>query len=43
VIDDYGFPSCPGAVAAVDEFFAHTRSVPICLQTGQAIIFKGVG
>jgi O-methyltransferase len=42
VFDDYGFPSCPGARAAVDEFFAHEACVPLCLPTGQALVFKGV-
>lgn len=42
VFDDYGFPSCPGARAAVDEFFLKKRCVPLCLPTGQAIVFKGM-
>jgi len=42
VFDDYGFPTCPGARAAVDEFFAAETCVPLCLSTGQAIVFKGV-
>jgi O-methyltransferase len=41
VFDDYGFPSCPGARAAVDEFFQSKASIPLCLPTGQAVIFKG--
>lgn len=41
VFDDYGFPSCPGARQAVDEFFAQTSTSPLCLQTGQAVAFKG--
>ncbi len=41
VFDDYGFPSCPGALQAVDEFFHDKSAVPLCLQTGQAIVFKG--
>ena len=41
VCDDYGFPSCPGARAAVDEFFAGQTAVPLCLPTGQALVFKG--
>ena len=42
VIDDYGFPTCPGAKSATDDFFADKPSVPLCLPTGQAIVFKGV-
>ncbi len=38
IFDDYGFPTCPGALAAVDDFF-HTRQVyPLALQTGQALV-----
>lgn len=41
VLDDYGFPSCPGARRAVDEFFADGRpEVPLCLPTGQCLITK---
>jgi O-methyltransferase len=40
VFDDYGFPSCPGALEAVDEFFARTSAYPLCLHTGQAVVFK---
>lgn len=42
VFDDYGAESCPGAKAAVDEFFSHAARIeePIYLPTGQAIIFK---
>jgi len=40
VFDDYGFPSCPGALQAVDEFFAKTPAHPLCLPTGQALVFK---
>jgi O-methyltransferase len=42
VFDDYGFHSCPGARAAVDEFFQSRQCVPVCLPTGQAVVFKGV-
>ena len=42
VFDDYGFSSCPGARAAVDEFFLARACVPLCLPTGQAVVFKGV-
>jgi O-methyltransferase len=40
VFDDYGFPSCPGARMAVDEFYCGTKWQPLCLNTGQAIVFK---
>jgi O-methyltransferase len=40
VFDDYGFHTCPGARKAVDEFFASKIEVPLCLPTGQAIVFK---
>lgn len=40
VFDDYGFPSCPGARRAVDDFFAVRPEVPLCLTTGQAIVFR---
>jgi len=42
VFDDYGFPSCPGARAAVDEFFSGKSYFPLCLPTGQALVFKHV-
>jgi O-methyltransferase len=41
IFDDYGFPTCPGAREAVDEFFDAKDSIPLCLPTGQAIVFKG--
>ncbi len=40
VFDDYGFPSCPGARAAVDSFFAAKPEVPLVLPTGQAVVIK---
>lgn len=43
VFDDYGFPSCPGARMAVDEFFKNTRSIPLVLPTGQATVFSSNG
>lgn len=43
VFDDYGFPTCPGARTAVDSFFANKTCVPLCLSTGQAVVFKGNG
>lgn len=42
VFDDYGFPTCPGARSAVDEFFLQEACIPLCLPTGQALVFKGV-
>ena len=42
VFDDYGFPSCAGARAAVDEFFRAGPAVPLCLPTGQALVFKSL-
>ena len=41
VFDDYGFPSCPGARASVDDFFLAKACYPLCLPTGQALVFKG--
>jgi O-methyltransferase len=40
VFDNYGFPSCPGALYAVDSFFKNRPEIPLCLQTGQAIVIK---
>ena len=40
VLDDYGFSSCPGARKAVDDFFSGSPTIPLCLPTGQAIVFK---
>ncbi len=41
VLDDYGFPSCPGVRRAMDEFFADGRpEVPLCLPTGQGLVTK---
>jgi O-methyltransferase len=42
IFDDYGFPTCPGARSAVDEFFNSQRCKPLCLPTGQALVFKSV-
>ena len=41
IADDYGWPSCPGARAAVEEFFVGKSAIPLCLVSGQALIFKG--
>jgi len=42
VFDDYGSASCPGAKAAVDEFFSDPSRIeePIRITTEQAIVFK---
>ncbi len=40
VFDDYGFPDCPGAKEAADEFFSQKPEVLICLPTGQCLVFK---
>ena len=42
VFDDYGFASCLGVREAVDEFFSKTTAKPLCLQTGQAVVFKSI-
>jgi O-methyltransferase len=42
VLDDYGFPMCRGARAAVDDYFRDQSCVPLCIPTGQALVFKGV-
>jgi O-methyltransferase len=38
IFDDYGFPSCPGARQAVDEFFRTKPETPWVLPTGQAVV-----
>ena len=40
IFDDYGFPSCPGARQAVDQFFKDKPEEPLVLSTGQAIVFR---
>ena len=40
VFDDYGFPSCPGARKAVDEYFVNHSVKPVILGTGQAVVWK---
>lgn len=42
VFDDYGFPTCPGARLAVDDFFSSRSAVPLVLQTGQAMVMKSL-
>jgi O-methyltransferase len=41
VFDDYGFVTCPGALEAVDTFFASKPEVPCYLPTGQCLVIKG--
>ena len=40
VFDDYGFPSCPGARRAVEQFFTGRPERPLALMTGQALVTK---
>jgi hypothetical protein len=40
LFDDYGFPACPGARKAVDEFFRDRPEAPVVLATGQAVVIK---
>jgi O-methyltransferase len=40
LFDDYGYSSCPGARAAVDEFFADKPEVVMALVTGQCSVQK---
>jgi O-methyltransferase len=40
LFDDYGFPTCPGAKQAVDEFFSDKPEDPRVLPTRQAIVNK---
>jgi O-methyltransferase len=42
VFDDYGQASCPGARAAVDEFFSGKPEVPFVAHTGQCIVRKSL-
>lgn len=43
VFDDYGLPSCPGARAAVDEFFRDKPETPFPLINGQCLLVKHPG
>jgi O-methyltransferase len=38
--DDYGLPTCPGARAAVDEFFADRPESVVALATGQGLVVR---
>ncbi len=40
IFDDYAWSTCPGARAAVDEYFASRPVKPLVLQNGQALLFK---
>jgi len=40
VYDDYGFRTCAGARAAVDEYFAKAAARPVYLTTGQCVAIK---
>jgi O-methyltransferase len=40
LFDDYGYPCCPGAREAVDEFFADKPEVVVALVTGQCSVQK---
>ncbi|MGD0893943.1 MAG: TylF/MycF/NovP-related O-methyltransferase [Terracidiphilus sp.] len=40
LFDDYGFPSCPGARTAVDEFFADKPEITMVMPTGQCWVQK---
>ena len=40
IFDDYGFPRCPGAKMAVDQFFFKKSETPVYLPTGQCVVIK---
>jgi O-methyltransferase len=40
IFDDYGYRSCPGARAAVDDFFRDRPETPFYVPTGQALVWK---
>lgn len=40
LFDDYGFPMCPGARKAIDDFFRDKKEVIIPLPTGQAMAVR---
>jgi hypothetical protein len=41
--DDYGFDTCPGVTAAIDEFLALKPEKPIQLDAGGCFFIKGKG
>lgn len=40
IFDDYGYPTCQGAILAVDTFFADKPERPLDFITGGAVVFK---
>lgn len=40
IFDDYGWPSCPGAKEAIDEFFSNKKEEVIYIPSGQAFVMK---
>ena len=40
LFDDYGYPSCPGARKAVDEFFSDKPETKLVMVTGQCSVQK---
>jgi O-methyltransferase len=40
VFDDYGFPTCPGARKAADEYFSDKPDGPLYFPTGQCIVVR---
>lgn len=40
VFDDYGYPKCPGAKLAVDEFFRDRPETPLYYPNGQSIVVR---